>query len=276
MEAEGLFVAIEHAEGRVVAAGRSLAIVEALALGPRHVPLVDAARAIAITPRGLVLATSRGLLMVPLDVGIKHGAASELWDRPDVTSVAFVGGRIFALGGGDLAVLDLAGGSAKVILKDVDAMAAAAGTVLARRYDGTFAALRGQDSGFEEIAISSGAELAAFEHFRVNAELAVLGWDDEGVRVARPGETRPSEFSLRGVIDVVFMSNARDADMLVVSSDEQTVVLSVANEKLGLREVKRLSRTEGSVRCLAWDSTRELAFLAGNEGMIALGPRKPH
>jgi hypothetical protein len=265
--------AIACDEGRVAAVGAALAVLGPGDPAPRARRLAEVAHACVWDDDRVAFATARG-------VHCAKGTAKDtlVYASAGVSALAVAAGRLWALAGTSLVGIDAAAGTHAVARDDVLAIAAAAGTLYVVAGGSSTARarllrLRGQDGDWEEV--SESAALAA--HVRRGARLAVNGasamavLDGGQVFVRRPGRSLAPTHVDRAVA-VAFRGDAPDAPLLVVLEDGQLGFVAPSGDLVELGA----GRIDGGVRGLAWDTSRDLAFVVGPGGLAAVGPRIKH
>lgn len=260
-------MAVTTTDGSVAAVGHALVVIGKGDIASRARPLSDPAVGCAWLGPRTVLATARGIQFVS---GTGQGGST--LPKQDVRSVAVAAGQVWALAGQALLRVDERAGSATLVREDVRSIVAAAGTlyiVVAEDGRSRLLALRGQDGDWETLSAPS----EVLEHLDRGAALvvsaagALAAVDGTSIVVAR---TKPALVRLDGGIAATFCGDQRDAPLLVAS---ESGALTLYDEKGTPAEVGSISWVP---RALAWDSSRDLAFVVGDGGLLAVGPRVRH
>ncbi len=257
--------AVATHDGSVAAVGHALVVIGNGDVASRARPLSEPAvacawlgpRTVVATERGIhfVAAATREELVVPI-----HGARY----------VAVAAGRVWALAASSLFHIDERAGSATPLRDDVRSIAAAAGTLyVLTAGEARLLALRGQDGDFAELSVPADV----LEHLDRGADLLVsaaglvAAIDATTIFVAR---SKLELVRLEGGACATFCGERADAPLLVAS---ESGALTLYDQTGNATEVGSVPWTP---RAIAWDATRDIAFVAGDGGLVALGPRVRH
>lgn len=264
-----LAAVVSH-EGSVAAAGDALVVIGKGEIAPRARQLPEPATACAWLGPRVVFATLRSI-----HIAEGSGADVAAIPLPAVTAVAVAAGRAWAVAGRTLYAIDDRTSAADIVRADVAQIASSSSTLYAVCLAGGGArllSLRAQDRDWEELTVARELldQLARGATLVASAAGAVAAIDRAASSVWRPGSPRSTPIPLEDIVAAVFCGDGPHAPLLLAT---ESGALSVFEEKRGLVEV-------GSVpfapRALAWDGTRDLAYVVGPGGLIALGPRVTH
>lgn len=268
-------------EGRVAFAGAPPFLLERGASSPVPIPARTSFSAIVLTRDALVVGTARGV-----ELSLASGATTALVETSAAPRALVAShGRTWALVDRTLWPVGLpASPSAFAPREDVLAIAQVeAGVVALRRVDQriTLERFRGDDEGW---AVSDVGEHAA----RIVGGARVgLSATLDGARVAIFSELGLCESSDRGatfrsvdagaVLAVTFAGRDATANAIaLVEADEEILCVRV-DEEATLHLVHASARgARPAVAAIAWDETRNVAFVGTFAEVYSVGPRRTH
>ncbi len=256
-------------DGSVAAVGAALVVVGKKEVAPRVRSLAEAASSCAWLGPRTVFATSRG-------VHLTTGTGGDVLaiPMPGVEAVAVASGQVWALADRSLFLIDERAGSKRAVRGDVARIAAAASTlyVLTDDADAQLLALRGQDGDWEPHAVPSEllVHLAEGAALVVGAAGAVASIGPEIVLTYKPGGTGCSRFATSDAAAGAFCGDHPDAPLLLGGEGGSLILVD------GERDPSEIARVPWRPRSIAWDGSRDLAFVAGDGGLAAFGPRVKH
>jgi len=285
--------ALDVSEGRVVAGGDELLVVEPGTQAARTSTLPRRATAIAASPEGAVVGTARGVLYAPRSPSSPSPLLSMLDTEKPVRALGVFAGRTWALVGDEL--WQLASPPAPPLLSRTGVLAMARATdalvVLAARPERMLERFRGDDGDWEPIGLSPDARraLATEEAPRVVVSAgcqAVAVACAAGVSISREDGKRTTFLEFENVSALAFSGPSEAATLLVVTIDSSTLSVISVDEKNRTRVVGRIELGRALVDSLgedgplglsiAWDESREALFVASPAGLFAMGPRRTH
>lgn len=278
--------AVTCREGTLVAVGSAALVVDRGAPAPRVRALAEPAIGCAIVDGSVALATRRGVELLELP---STSPARAIVERPDVQAVAFASGQLWALAGSTLLKVDLASGRAAPVRDDVRSIGAAQGTLFVVDGSGLLR-LRGGDGAFEAISLDETARRFIGGDTTIAASspsALLLMKEGRALVVSSSGSSTsiPREGLLAGTFraavgigqgelaTALLVAEAVDGGLDLVSASgagdgTATTLLHVGPER---------ARADASERWgIAWDATREIAVVAGPNGLFSMRPRVEH
>ncbi|NUP04556.1 MAG: hypothetical protein HOW73_00665 [Polyangiaceae bacterium] len=263
-------------DGLILAAGSAVVVVDRGALSPRVRPLASAAHGCALTSGGVVLATARGVETI---AAAATSAPKVLFAQADVGAIAVAAATLWVLAGTRLFRVDPASGANKVVRDDVLTMSAAQGTLFVGTSSPVAALerLRGDDGAFEpldcdaatEQLLEAGATIAASSPGHL-----VLVHEGRGLLVRVGGASLP--LPRERIVAATFRGHTDAALLLLVRAGEGLEMVSIDAHGAEVSAVKVMSPASGDAYAIAWDATREIALIAGPQGLAAMRPRLQH
>lgn len=294
--------AVATRDGRVVAAGEAILVVDQGASVARRVGPEGGAQALALGEDGAALiATRRGQLIALSPTG--HATPLSAWRaRHGGLALASTPGRAWALElGADGALWSLGGSPILVTMaseRGVRAIAASGASLFALTNDAAgprLERLRSDDEGWQPtrldgaaraIAAGAGPRLAAAAQGRALA----IAEPTRGLAVSRDGGASFRALGLVGVVAIAFAGEdeAAPALALVASSlGDGVCLVEIPRDGTALRVAELPPRRSASrdpredepqehAFGMAWDATRELLWIAHPGGLVALGRLPTH
>ena len=256
--------------GLVVAAGTAAIVLGRGEQALRVRQLDEAATACVASEDRVYLGTRRGIELLSVGEG-----GSVLCERANISELVVAALQLFALADGSLLRVDLASGATHVLRTDVSSIGAAQGTLFITTTSGTLERLRGHDGDFEPIKLDSATRSAVEQGATIAActSKALLLIGEGGVvRVSEAGRARVLD-----VESVVAAAACGAEEFLLLSADSATFSVSTVAKTGDVNHVARVTTSQADApTAIAWDQTRELAFVAGPGGLFALRPRLEH
>lgn len=282
---------VAAAGGRVWAAGDVLLTVDEGAHAARHGTLEAPASAIAAMDGLMVLATTRGGLLVSHDGFGTSSPVTGFRSTKGPVGLACTLGRIWLLHEG--ALWSMSGddtGLSRVRENGLRAMCAASGTLVAlsTEEEGVFVEkLRGDDEPREPKALP--AEVAKFvKTIQRPTLVATAGGkrlaigSPSGLYLSNDGGASFERIEVPGVGAACFAGDDEGADLLVLVTgpnepNAHLIRVTDDGEAARLAEVRGSNETGsfGDVS-MAWDASRELLWIASRHGLVAWGPARRH
>ncbi len=279
---------VDH--GRVLAAGAELCVIDPAQHAARRHGLPRRATAIAASPAGAVVGTSRGVILATSAAGAAPAIMSLLETERPVRALAVFSGRTWALVGEELWQVASPPAPAVVARNAVVALVQATGAILgvSRRGETTIERFRGDDGDWEVLPIPEGArrlvsttEPKAIAVCGASSTFALATSSE--VFVSREGGARTTEIDLDDVLALAFAGSDASSKLLVAArKGEALIVVSVDDRgrtalegELDLGSLGDPEDPDARV-AIAWDDTREALFVATPRGLFAVGPKRTH
>jgi hypothetical protein len=289
--------------GRVAAAGEVLLFVEEGARAARRLPFAEGVVAVALADDALLAATARGQLLVQRD-SEAEAAALGSWrsSTGGAVDLAATPGRFWIRAGTTLSCAALAPplttGAPLGELRErgVLAIAASGGALVAITMGPTGPAIerfRGDDEGGMEAPLGGPAR-GVVERGREALLLAVgaggrclaIG-DGERVAVSRDGGATFTLFEPGPAVAITFAGDEPGAPLLALVIPVSTVSAVAATATVTPAFLVQVSAAGEAVRigelasveppaAIAWDTTREVIWVASGAGLVALGMPRRH
>jgi len=291
--------ALAVAGGRVVAGGGVLLLVPPGEQAPRRAGLDVSAASIALTDDAIVVATQRGRVLRSDDGG---ATASSLgaWraSSSQPVALAVTPGRLWILAEGTLWSLTPGAGAAVRVIpasreSGVVQIAASGSALLALsqvRGAARLERVRGDDEGTAEVPLSGAAQRAASARGAVLA----LGASGRAVAIAGAdvlcvsrdgGATFRAVGGLPPVLALAFAGDAEAAPLLALCARDGEGGAEVAQVPAhgdptliaAIGEGRAREKDEGAApAAMAWDPSREAAWIACHAGLFAIAPKREH
>lgn len=285
--------AVAVAAGRVAAAGEVLLLVEEGAHAARKLAFGAGATAVALSDDALLAATARGQLLLCRDgggtatslagfrAGARSGASIELAAAP---------GRFWIRAAGELhCLISPDAPLTPVLSRGVLAATASGGVLIAiveTESSASIQRLRGDDEGWQSTPLDR-APLRAGAPLSIAASaggrcLAIT--DGASALVSRDGGASFVSADLGRVLAVAFAGDGADAPLLALTARQggevaYLVELPRGGDPARLAEIAGAAGGDGEAEsraAMAWDASREVAWIACRAGLIALGRHRRH
>ncbi len=265
-------LAVDAADGLVVAVGMGTALLEPGSETPRIRMDLGAAHACAVA-HGHAYAAN-GSSIVRLGATEPPAVLCELFG---VERIAVAAGKLFALAEGNVVHVDPATGKVSIVRHEVTSIAAAHATLFISTKPGQIERLRGQDGDFEAMPLDARAEELVRSGGTILAasSRALLLTGDNTVLCA--SARTAARVDLSGVLSACPLGV--DSFLVVTGSQHELAlyVVGEAGQESCVAEWRRgADWPEISRAGVAWDSSRETAFVACAKGLLALRPRVRH
>ncbi len=247
--------------GRVVAVGAAVVLIGAGEQALRVRPLEQAAHDCAVSGERVFIVTSRGVeVLGPGDARKLLAAAT------GVSALAIAAEQLFVLVGHALSRIDVTTGKAQLLRNDVTSMGAADGTLFVTTEENQLDRLRGHDGDFErcESDVPGLIVACASKALLLSEDEKAFRFDDRYRRRALDAE--------RVVAGAAFAAE----ELLLLSVEAGAFVVSLVDKVGDVRRIARVAHTAEPPVALAWDPSRELIFVAGPAGLLALRRRLSH
>lgn len=294
--------AVVARDGRVVAAGEAVVLIDHGACAARRVGPEAGARALALGEGGAALiATRRGQLIELSASG--HATPLSTWrPRDGGLALASTPGRAWALElGADGALWSLEGTPVRVMMareRGVMAIAASGASLFALTSDGPgprLLRLRSDDEGWQPTRLDGAARAVAAGpevHLAAAAQgrCVAIAEPTRGLVVSRDGGASFQALGLVGVVAVAFAGDDERAPVLALiasSIDDGVSLVELRPDSAPLRVAELPTRPSSGgdelddgapdrAFGMAWDPTRELAWIAYPCGLVAIGRSPTH
>jgi len=303
--------AVAAAGGRVAAAGEVLLLIEEGARAARRAPFAEGSVAVALGDDALLAASARGQLLLARDGGADATAIGSwragvepslgLWPAEGGAPVelAATPGRFWIRAGAAL----LCSTSpeqpiAAVRDRGVLAITASAGVLVALTSGAAGVAIerfRGDDEGWAETPLAGDAlQMAERDRGAVRLSAAAGGravalCDHRRVAVSRDGGATFAMLEPGAALAVAFAGEGAEAPLLVllaptaaggaavvVEIDASGSAVRVGEIAAPEREITAAAGSPWATAALAWDTTRDVVWVASGAGLVALGRPRRH
>ena len=291
--------------GRVAAVGDVVLLVDEGAHAARRVGASAGGVALAIADAAIFVATARGSLLAFSHAGAGPSVVSSWRARRGVLDLSAIPGRLWIRSNDALwripesvESLEVEPGSpVSVRERGVAAIAVSGGALIALTLEAGGASIerrRGDDEGWQVMPLTGDAlRVACSEKVRVVAAAGggalCLADPARNICVSRDaGASFHSVPLLRGAVAVAFAGDDLNAPLLaVLESEEGACIVQVPASGRPTRVAEiavpgsdEAEPTEDSVplgpSAIAWDATREVAWIASRAGLIAFGRARKH
>jgi hypothetical protein len=293
--------AVAACAGRVAAAGEVLLFVEEGARAARRVAFGEGAVAVALEEDTLYAATARGQLLASRD-GAAQAVTIGSWraglrpgDLAGSIELAATPGRFWIRAGGAL-LCATSPDRPPAVVRDRGVLAiAASGGVLSAVVLGpdgpSVERFRGDDEGWMEARLSGVAERIAtpspvpspdaprsLRLATAAGGLSVALSDGERVALSRDGGGSFHVEELGATPAIAFAGDEAGAPLLALVVAEGTFLVEVpaGGEASRVAEVPGADGGAEAEAALAWDASREVAWIASAAGLVAVGRARAH
>jgi hypothetical protein len=293
--------AVASQGGRIVGAGDVLFVVDAGAYAARRIGPEEAAIAVTLDDNGTALVATRRGQLIEVSVDGRMTSLGEWRAHHGALTLASTPGRAWALElGANGTLWSLAGSPRRVVVareRGVLAIAASGASLLALTSDGAgpcLQRLRSDDEGWQPMvldgaarAVASGPAVALAS--AAQGKVIALAEPTRGLVISRNGGASFRPIDLVGVVAHAFAGDDETAPVLALvlsSIDDEAYLVEVAPEGTPLRvaELPLCPRAGDEaehdpmerVFAMAWDATREVAWVASPSGLMAIGRPPTH
>jgi hypothetical protein len=284
--------------GRVAAAGEVLLLVEEGSRAPKRLVYGEGSTAVAMGEDALLVATARGQLFVARGGG-EEAAALGSWragaplslglrrSEPTVELCATLGRFWIRAGGALLCCASPGQPPTAVRERGVLAVAAANGVLLALTLGAEGPAIerfRSDDEGWSGTPLDGAArEMAARDERPLHLAAAASGralalTDQQQIAVSRDGGESFVFVEAGAVFALAFAGDTPDAPLLalVAPTPASTFLVEIDADAQPTRVAELPGMDAAATAGMAWDASRDVAWIASAAGLVALGRPQRH
>lgn len=284
--------------GRVAAAGEVLLLIDEGSRAPRRLAFGEGSTAVALGEDALLVATLRGQLFMARSGG-EEASALGSWragappslglrlSEPTVEACATLGRFWIRAGGALLCCASPEQPPAAVRERGVLAVAAANGVLLALTLGAegpVIERFRSDDEGWSGTPLLGAArEIAARDEGPRSLTAAAAGrnlalTDQQQIAVSRDGGATFAVVEAGAVHALAFAGDAPDAPLLalVAPTTAATFLVEIDADAQPTRVAELPGMEPTAIAGMAWDATREVAWIASAAGLSALGRPQRH
>ena len=257
--------AVSANDGVVVGAGAAAVVISAGEQTSRVRPLEQAASHCVTSGGRVFLATGRGVEM--LGPGDSRRLLAPV---TNVSAIAIAAEQLFVLADGALVRVDIATGKSHRLKSGVTSIGASDGTLFAANAESQLERLRGHDGDFERCTADAMGP-GPLRILGCAPKALLLADGEKAFRVDDRFQARTLE--VEGAVAGAPFSTE---ELLVLSTEPGAFAVSLVDKLGEVRRIARVAHTGEPPVALAWDASRELIFVAGPAGLLALQRRLSH